>query len=78
MKRVIFVLAATTLLTGHRAEAQITRIVIDRARSESPTVEGRSFGPDNRVGPYEKLVRAVAAVSCFRGVFVAFFATEAV
>ena len=37
------------------AEAHITRIVIDPALSESPTFEGRVFGPDGRVGPYEKL-----------------------
>ena len=36
-------------------EAQITRIVIDRARSESPTFEGRAFGPNGSVGQYEKL-----------------------
>ncbi len=35
--------------------AHITRIVIDPATSESPTFEGRAFGPDGRVGPYEKL-----------------------
>ena len=35
-------------------EAQITRIVIDRARSESPTFEGRAFGPNGSAG-YEKL-----------------------
>ena len=36
-------------------EAQITRIVIDRARSESPTFEGRAFGANGSVGQYEKL-----------------------
>ena len=37
------------------AEAHITRIVIDPALSESPAFEGRVFGPDGKVGPYEKL-----------------------
>ena len=37
------------------AEAHITRIVIEPARSESPTFEGRTFGADGKVGPYEKL-----------------------
>ena len=37
------------------AEAHITRIVIDPAQSQSPAFEGRVFGPDGKVGPYEKL-----------------------
>src|SRR5688572_3416697 len=37
------------------AEAHITRIVIDPALSESPAFEGRVFGADGKVGPYEKL-----------------------
>jgi hypothetical protein len=37
------------------AEGRVIRIVIDPARSESPTFEGRVFGPDGSVGPYEKL-----------------------
>src|SRR5262245_30321195 len=37
------------------AEAHVTRIVIDRTRSETPAFEGRVFGPDGKVGPYEKL-----------------------
>jgi hypothetical protein len=52
---VAFVLAASTASAPSPAEAHITRIVIDPARSESPTFEGRRFGPDGRVGPYEKL-----------------------
>ena len=49
------IVAAAALLTAAVAEAQITRIVIDPARSESPTFEGRAFGPSGSVGPYEKL-----------------------
>ena len=52
---VAFVLAASSVPLAPPAEAHITRIVIDPARSESPTFEGRTFGPDGRVGPYEKL-----------------------
>src|SRR5918994_4827800 len=52
---IAFVCAATTATLTPVAEAHITRIVIDPARSESPTFEGRVFGPDGRVGPYEKL-----------------------
>ena len=58
MKRrllVAFVLAASASLVVSPAEAHITRIVIDPARSESPAFEGRTFGPDGKVGPYEKL-----------------------
>ena len=58
MKRrllVAFALMAPTLLNAPAAEAHITRIVIDPARSESPAFEGRTFGPDGKVGPYEKL-----------------------
>ena len=43
------------MLTAQVAEAQITRVVIDRSRSESPTFEGRTFGPNGSVGQYEKL-----------------------
>src|SRR5262245_53347916 len=50
-----FVLAGALALTAQRSEAHVTRIVIDRSRSESPTFEGRVFGPDGKVGPYEKL-----------------------
>jgi hypothetical protein len=46
------VLAAAMMLSGHAAQAQITRIVIDASRSETPAFEGRTFGP---VGQYEKL-----------------------
>ncbi|MGH9255272.1 MAG: alpha/beta hydrolase domain-containing protein [Vicinamibacterales bacterium] len=53
--RVALVLAAATLLTAARVEAQITRIVFDPARSESPTFERRVFGPNGSVGQYEKL-----------------------
>ena len=53
---VLFVaLTAATAVIAPAAEAHITRIVIDPALSESPTFEGRVFGPDGRVGPYEKL-----------------------
>src|SRR5688572_13242476 len=58
MKRrliVAFVLAASSASVPSPAEAHISRIVIDPARSESPTFEGRRFGPDGKVGPYEKL-----------------------
>jgi hypothetical protein len=48
-------LIAVTAVMASAAEAHITRIVIDPALSESPTFEGRVFGPDGRVGPYEKL-----------------------
>ena len=50
-----FVFVGATGLTVPAAEAHITRIVIDPARSESPAFEGRVFGPDGQVGPYEKL-----------------------
>jgi hypothetical protein len=52
---VALLLAAAAVSTPPAAEAQITRIVIDPARSESPTFEGRVFGPNGSVGPYEKL-----------------------
>jgi len=52
---VAFVLAALSAPVVSPAEAHITRIVIDPARSESPAFAGRTFGPDGRVGPYEKL-----------------------
>jgi hypothetical protein len=52
---VVFVIAAAAASNVATAEAQITRIVIDPASSESPTFEGRVFGPDGAVGPYEKL-----------------------
>src|SRR5262245_37769180 len=58
MRRRLFVMLALVALlasVASPAEAHITRIVIDPARSESPTFEGRAFGPDGRVGPYEKL-----------------------
>ena len=50
---VAFVLAASSAPVAPPAEASITRIVIDPARSESPAFEGRTFGPDGKVGPYE-------------------------
>src|SRR5688572_15794314 len=50
-----FVVAAAIGLASRVAEAQITRIVIDPARSESPTFEGRAFGSNGSVGQYEKL-----------------------
>src|SRR5512145_2085321 len=52
---VAFVVAASSASIASPTEAHITRIVIDPARSESPTFEGRSFGPAGKVGPYEKL-----------------------
>jgi len=52
---VAFLLAASSVPLASPAEAHITRIVIDPARSESPTFEGRTFGPDGKVGLYEKL-----------------------
>src|SRR5688572_1555713 len=55
MKGVTLVLVAAAALTGQVAEAQITRIVIDPRASESPTFEGRTFGPNGSVGQYEKL-----------------------
>jgi hypothetical protein len=55
MKGVTLVLVAVAVLAGQVAEAQITRIVIDPRLSESPTFEGRTFGPNGSVGQYEKL-----------------------
>ena len=52
---VAFVFVGATVWTVPVAEAHITRILIDSARSESPAFEGRVFGPDGQVGPYEKL-----------------------
>ncbi|OFW16851.1 MAG: hypothetical protein A3H29_18020 [Acidobacteria bacterium RIFCSPLOWO2_02_FULL_67_21] len=49
------VVAAALAVTASPAAAHITRIVIDPTLSESPAFEGRVFGPDGRVGPYEKL-----------------------
>jgi Alpha/beta hydrolase domain len=48
---ILWVLIATLLLPA-LSEARITHIVIDPARSQSPTFEGLSFGA---VGQYEKL-----------------------
>ena len=48
----VLALAAGALLTAPAAEARITRIVIDPARSQSPTFGGLAFGT---VGQYEKL-----------------------
>ena len=53
--RVALVAAAITVLMAPAAYAQITKIVIDRARSESPAFEGRAFGTHGSVGRYEKL-----------------------
>ena len=49
--RAALILGASTFLTAAVAEAQITRIVIDPARSESPTFEGRLFGTNGSIGP---------------------------
>jgi hypothetical protein len=60
---IALLLGAVTVLMAPIAEARITRIVIDPALSESPVFEGRIFGPDGKVGPYEKLRgRAVGEV----------------
>ena len=48
---ILWVLIATLLIPAF-SEARITNIVIDPARSQSPTFEGLSFGA---VGQYEKL-----------------------
>jgi hypothetical protein len=55
VRGITLAIAVATISTVPVAEAHITKIVIDRAQSESPTFEGRTFGPDGRVGPYEKL-----------------------
>jgi hypothetical protein len=52
---IALVTAAATVLMAPAAHAQITKIVIDRARSESPAFEGRAFGANGSVGRYEKL-----------------------
>ncbi len=39
-------LAALAVLFALHAEARVTRVVVDQARSESPTFGGRSFGAD--------------------------------
>jgi hypothetical protein len=49
------IVAVAIGLASREARAQITRIVIDPARSESPTFEGRVFGSNGSVGQYEKL-----------------------
>ena len=54
MQIVLFALL-TFIVAAAPAAGSITRIVIDPARSESPAFEGRVFGPDGGVGPYEKL-----------------------
>jgi hypothetical protein len=55
LRPIALVLVVATVSMPSSVDAHITRIVIDPARSESPTFEGRAFGPDGRVGPYEKL-----------------------
>ena len=52
---IVPILLAASASVPSPAAAHITRIVIDPARSESPTFEGRKFGPDGNVGPYERL-----------------------
>src|SRR5512134_891052 len=52
---IAFVIVAAVASSVRSAGAHITRIVIDSALSESPTFEGRVFGPDGKNGPYEKL-----------------------
>jgi len=51
----LLVVLAALALTAAPARAHITRIVIDPAQSQSPVFEGRVFGPNGSVGPYEKL-----------------------
>jgi len=48
-------LAAAVVLAAPLAEARITRIDINPLLSQSPTFEGRTFGPEGSVGAYEKL-----------------------
>ena len=55
VRGIALAIVVATAVAASVAEAHITRIVIDPALSESPTFEGRVFGPDGRVGPYEKL-----------------------
>jgi hypothetical protein len=54
MQTLLFVLAAL-IFAAAPAAASITKIVIDPAQSQSPVFEGRVFGPNGSVGPYEKL-----------------------
>ena len=51
--RTLIALAASVALAPMLAEARITRI--DITSVESPTFEGRTFGPNGSVGAYEKL-----------------------
>ena len=46
-------LAAALFAAAAPASAKVTRIVIDKAKSESPTYGGKSFG---KAGQYEKIV----------------------
>src|ERR1700675_2547984 len=47
--------AGLLLVAAHiPAEARITRLQITAV--QSPTFEGRTFGPSGAVGPYEKLI----------------------
>jgi hypothetical protein len=52
---ILLIALAALMLAAAPAAAHITRIVIDPARSQSPVFEGRVFGPNGSVGPYEKL-----------------------
>jgi hypothetical protein len=54
MQILLFVVAAFTLAAAPAA-AHITRIVVDPAQSQSPVFDGKVFGPNGTVGPYEKL-----------------------
>jgi len=54
MHMLLIVLAALAV-TAAPAWAHITRIVIDPAQSQSPVFDGRVFGPNGSVGPYETL-----------------------
>jgi hypothetical protein len=57
--RVALVAAAITVLMAPAAYAQITKIVIDRARSESPAFEGRAFGTHGSVGRTASSILAI-------------------
>lgn len=52
MKTIALTVSAALVLTASLAEARITRIAFDPARSQSPTFGGLSFGA---AGQYEKL-----------------------
>jgi len=53
--QILFIVLAALTLVAAPASAHITRIVIDPAQSQSPVFDGKVFGPNGTVGPYEKL-----------------------